>query len=62
MAGGGGANAALPSTPVPVAAKAPATLKPKNTAPAAKSLTSDGYLKPSRTAIELNTMLRSLLI
>jgi hypothetical protein len=37
MAGGGGANAALPSNPVPVApaaTKAPATLKPKNTAPA----------------------------
>jgi hypothetical protein len=36
MAGGGGANAALPSNPVPAARlpKAPATLKPKNTAPA----------------------------
>jgi hypothetical protein len=47
MAGGGGANAALPSNPVPVApaaTKAPATLKPKNTAPAAKSSDKcDGY-------------------
>jgi hypothetical protein len=36
MAGGGGANAALPSNPVPVVwlLQSPATLKPKNTAPA----------------------------
>jgi hypothetical protein len=55
MAGGGGANAALPSNPVPVAAaKAPATLKPKNTAPAkpkAPTSAMDTFLKPSRTAI-----------
>jgi hypothetical protein len=55
MAGGGGANAALPSNPVPVAGyKAPATLKPKNTAPAkpkAPTSAMDTFLKPSRTAI-----------
>jgi hypothetical protein len=46
MAGGGGANAALPSNPVPVApaaTKAPA-LKPKNTAPVSQKLHKcDGY-------------------
>jgi hypothetical protein len=54
--GGGGANAALPSNPVPVAPAATKLrlLKPKNTAPAkpkAPTSAMDTFLKPSRTAI-----------